>query len=160
MKPKCSFLMTQPRYQFQSSAEAKRPLHLEGYAISWPLPALLENSYSAFLLYFRISCSAPENKKTRNRNFGSGNELVKVNEPPLCRAGEKWNRPVMVSSDILCPDDSLQVSSIVHVTRRQQPRVSSDRVRGFQPHTTHAYGREGEWYAFFTSSSSLEEKKS
>ncbi|GBP64487.1 hypothetical protein EVAR_49283_1 [Eumeta japonica] len=41
----------------------------------------------------------------------------------------KGNRPVTVSCDILCRGDSLQASSIVHVTRRRHPRVPSDRAR-------------------------------
>ncbi|GBP20890.1 hypothetical protein EVAR_80709_1 [Eumeta japonica] len=49
----------------------------------------------------------------------------------------------MVSCDILCRDNSLQASSIEHVTRRRHPHVSSGRARRFQPHTTHAHGREG-----------------
>ncbi|GBP41417.1 hypothetical protein EVAR_36173_1 [Eumeta japonica] len=53
------------------------------------------------------------------------------------------NRPVTVSCDILCRDDFHQASSIAHVTRRRHSHVPSGRTRGFQSHTTHAYGREG-----------------
>ncbi|GBP79851.1 hypothetical protein EVAR_89290_1 [Eumeta japonica] len=52
------------------------------------------------------------------------------------------NRPVTVSCDILCRNDFLQASSIAHVTRRRHSHVPSG-TRGFQSHTTHAYGREG-----------------
>ncbi|GBP08535.1 hypothetical protein EVAR_71808_1, partial [Eumeta japonica] len=38
------------------------------------------------------------------------------------------SRPVTVSCNIQCRDDSLQASSIVHVTRRRHPRVPSGRV--------------------------------
>ncbi|GBP03473.1 hypothetical protein EVAR_101821_1 [Eumeta japonica] len=40
------------------------------------------------------------------------------------------NRPVTVSGDILCRDDTLQESSIGHVTRRRHSHVPSGRVRG------------------------------
>ncbi|GBP37481.1 Glycosaminoglycan xylosylkinase homolog [Eumeta japonica] len=48
------------------------------------------------------------------------------------------NQPVTVSCDILCRDDSLQASSITHVTRRRHSHVPSGRTRrnflvGFSP---------------------------
>ncbi|GBP13903.1 hypothetical protein EVAR_10472_1 [Eumeta japonica] len=39
------------------------------------------------------------------------------------------NRPVTVSCDILCRDDSLQASSIAHVTRRRHSHVPPGRTR-------------------------------
>ncbi|GBP66710.1 hypothetical protein EVAR_50089_1 [Eumeta japonica] len=46
------------------------------------------------------------------------------------------------------PRRSPEVSPIGHVTRRRHPRVSSGRVRGFQPHNTRVHGRAGVHYAF------------
>ncbi|GBP77242.1 Transmembrane protein 94 [Eumeta japonica] len=51
--------------------------------------------------------------------------------PPLTASvpgRRKENRPVTVSRDILCRDDSLQASSIVHVTRRTLPTRTGARV--------------------------------
>ncbi|GBP47564.1 hypothetical protein EVAR_40120_1 [Eumeta japonica] len=75
------------------------------------------------------------------------------------RPGREGNRPVTVSCDILCRDDFHQASSIAHVTRRRHSHVPSGRIRGFQSHTTHAYGREGVQDRHFTSSSSQEKQK-
>ncbi|GBP17195.1 hypothetical protein EVAR_17314_1 [Eumeta japonica] len=66
--------------------------------------------------------------------------------PPLTASvpgRRKGNRPVTVSCDILCRDDRLQESSLVHVTHRRHSDVLSDHARGFKPHSTHAYRREG-----------------
>ncbi|GBP98508.1 hypothetical protein EVAR_70559_1 [Eumeta japonica] len=85
------------------------------------------------------SCSGKLRTATSQSFYPS---LPYSTRPPLTASvpgRRKGNRPVTVPGDILCRGDSLQASSIVHVTRR----VLSGRARGFQPHTTHAYGREG-----------------
>ncbi|GBP03713.1 hypothetical protein EVAR_73079_1 [Eumeta japonica] len=49
-------------------------------------------------------------------------------QPPPAEQ-EEGNRPVTVSCDILCRDDSLQASSIAHVTRRRHSHVPSGHTR-------------------------------
>ncbi|GBP95250.1 hypothetical protein EVAR_67200_1 [Eumeta japonica] len=80
------------------------------------------------------------------------NEIPYSTRPPPAASvpvRSKGNRLMTVSCDIQCRSNSLQASSIVHVTRRRHPRLSTGRVRGFQPHTMHTYGREDVWYAFY-----------
>ncbi|GBP65539.1 hypothetical protein EVAR_87515_1 [Eumeta japonica] len=61
-------------------------------------------------------------------------DRLQVIQNKFCRSAtdahrRKRNRSVTVSCDILCRDDSVQVLSIVHVTRRRHLRVSYGHAR-------------------------------
>ncbi|GBP24289.1 hypothetical protein EVAR_9387_1 [Eumeta japonica] len=56
-----------------------------------------------------------------------------LNEP----GRREGNRPVTVSCDILCRDDSFQASSIAHVTRRRHSHVPSGRTRQARTCSSH-----------------------
>ncbi|GBP66770.1 hypothetical protein EVAR_48176_1 [Eumeta japonica] len=91
---------------------------------------------------------------------GRDEQKVSVRRAPTppgrsCAGKIKRTRPVSVSGDFLCRNDSLKESSIGQVACRRHPRVLSGRVRGFQPHIT----RAGVSYAIFISSSLREGKK-
>ncbi|GBP34606.1 Histone-lysine N-methyltransferase SETMAR [Eumeta japonica] len=92
-------------------------------------------------------------KELRGRRFVDDNQMKMAIESHFdCKEKEYFLGSLKISnglnpcwypSDFLCREDPLKGSSTRQVTRRQHPRVLSGRASGFQPHTTHAHGREG-----------------